>query len=774
MHFFCRRDDTLTVKTKYLVYKGCKKNTHRLWKSNGEGRSNNEKTKSGFSNKHLKSNFFASGLGGQDEEKLRENIRTTEKMNQLKVKMELANARKKLKSLKLTSKSKKSTENIKKPESDEKLLKVDKPTTSTATVDTSKFARSLSAESKTRIKENLSRNRSFKTILTSSIDATTPSFFNNNVDTYKVCNKLGRSFSFQSNYVFSRNEDSPSQLATLDTASFANSPTVISETSEVGEEKCSTSMQDLLLKEFFSPEHDFSGSKCALNTSQLACTSGSDINEYFILPKFLVRKNSAVIDQSSNDVEPDSALKLLDVPDSIDKPVDFRDDLTSSSTSLLSKINEYSYFPALAPASNRFYHSDLDLNQISERFKNKLSFSHQEINSDDSDWTVRDNSRVHPSAEDDCEEKCLTRNLEEIKYDKFLNDLLSADHGDESLLFDLKSSAAQTTDSKASKTVGYKTKSSSSNQLEVDKPAIKTNPRTLPPLWSKSNNTTDKLKSFGSNPVLRTNLCANDNITLANSTTTVHIPQLSSRLEDIPLMNRRGYINLNDACLSNSGEINRSDTTDQKVNVEDDVLASRFNGRQSRFEYCRNNIFPSTSKSSFLNTTLSRKHSLNLDCQSEENIFNINIDSFYDDFVDSTSWSSSSSSESLESSCTSSLGLDKKFLLLPDIKLDQTELKTGVLSVDTITVESETIVPTTVENLRSENEQLELSGKLRCSKCRKKLGIVMVFKCHCEKYFCSTHRYSSTHDCEFDYKAHAREIIARENPLCVTEKLPKI
>lgn len=768
------------MKTKYLVYKGCKKNTHRLWKSNGEGRSNSEKTKSSFTNKHLKSNFFASGLGGQDEEKLRENIRTTEKMNQLKVKMELANARKKLKSLKLTSKAKKSPESVKKPEYDEKLLKVDKPpsSSSSSSADTSKFSsRSLSAESKIRIKENLSRNRSFKTILTSSIDTTPqPSFFNNNVDTFKVCNKLGRSFSFQSNYAFSRNEDSsPSQLATLDTASFASSPTVISETSEVGDEKCSTSMQDLLLKEFFSPEHDFGGSKCALNT---ACTaSASEINEYFILPKFLVRKNSSVIDQTSTD-EPDATVKLLDVPDSMDKTnVDFRDNLTSSSSSLLSKINEYSYFPALAPATNRFYHSDLDLNQISERFKNKFSLSHQEISSDDSEWSVRDSQRV---VDDDCEEKCLQRNLEEIKYDKFLNDLLSVDHGDESLLFDLKSSSAQSTE--PSKAV-YKTKSSSSNQLEVEKAATssnstnKANPRTLPPLWSKPNNTpTDKLKSFGSNPVLRTNLCANDNNnTLANSTTTVHIPQLSSRLEDIPLMNRRGYINLNDACLSNSGEINRSDQTDQKVNVEDDVLASRFNGRQSRFEYCRNNIFPSTSsKSSFLNTTLSRKHSLNLDCQSEENMFNINIDSFYDDFVDSNGWSSSSSSESLESSCTSSLGLDKKYLLLPDIKLDQSELKTGVISVDTITVDNESTLPATVESLRNENEQLELSGKLRCSKCRKKLGIVMVFKCHCQKYFCSTHRYSSTHDCEFDYKAHAREIIARENPLCVTEKLPKI
>lgn len=687
--------------------------------------------------------------------------------------MELANARKKLKSLKLSNKNKKMNESVKRQEFEEKMLeklKVEKPSTIS---ETGKMSRSLSAESKTRIKENLSRNRSFKTILnTSSFDPTAPTLFNN-VNTFEVCNKLGRSFSFQSNYVFGRNEDSPSQLAALDTASFSPSPTVISEKSEVSEEKCSTSMQDLLLKEFFSPDRDFSGSKCALN--ELACTSGNEINEYFILPKFLLRKNSTVIDP-----KPESAVKLSDVQESIEQPpseslIEFCDEATSSSTSLVSKINEYSYFPALAPASNRFYHSDLDLNQITERFKNKLSFSHQEINlNDDSEWSINENSRVNPSDVDDCEEKSLSRNLEEIKYNKFLNDLLNTEPRDEGLLFDLKS-----TQSSESKTVGYKAKSYSSNQLEVDKPPIKTHcqshQKKLPPLFNK-NSTTEK--RFGSNPVLRSNLCTNENISLANSTTTVHIPQLSSRLEDIPLINRRGYINLNDACLSNSDDINRAElSSDQKVQASDDDLPNnnRFNGRQSRFEYCRNNVFPNASKAaSLLNPTLSRKHSLNLDCQSEENIFNINIDSFYDDFVDSAEWSSSSSSESLESSCTSSLGLDKKYLLLPEIKLDQTELKTGATSlVDTKTLENNNIPPTE-ENPNTDSEQLELSGKLRCSKCKKKLGIVMVFKCHCEKYFCSTHRYSSMHDCNFDYKTHARELLRRENPLCVTEKLPKI
>jgi hypothetical protein len=741
---------------------------------NGDGKCIGDKNKSGFSNKYSKSNsVFASSLC-QDEEKIKENLRTTEKMNQLKLKMELANARKKLKSIKFSNKNKKviappetSQINNMKTEFDGKT----KTNTEKSTPTLLKVQdRSLSAESKSKIKENISRNRSFKSILNQpSYTATSSAFLNNNMNTFEVCNKLGRSFSFQSNYVFNRNEKQ-SQFATLDTTAISSSSPTVIET-DTTDAKCSTSMQDLLLKEFLSPERDYESSKCALN--EFACSSG-EINEYFILPKLLIRKNSAVLDdpqpETTAQLDVAGAVNLLDVKQpSSESLVEFCDNITSSSTSLVSKVNDYSCFPGFPPSTNRFYHSDLDLNQVSERFKTKLSISNQDINTTESDWPQNSNLIFLPSQLNDepINEKPIKANehIDEVNYDKFLNDLLNSDTNNDP--FDLKILE----ESKPSTVIGQIKKfDEGRNQL-----------RKLPPLGKKP---TEKLKSFGSNPALRSNniTCSQDNNHLTNSTTTVHIPQLS-RLEDVPLFNRRGYINLNDACLSNS-DLTASQISDRRVAVkesnfyrsqfdipevnDDDAAINRVNGRQSRFEYCKNSLYSDSSKS-LLGPSYSggtdRQNNMNFDYQSEENIFNLNIDSFYDDFVDSAEWSSTSSASSisLESSSTSSAAYDKKFLVLPEIKLDQIEM-----------TKKEEVKTGAIKKIEETQEQKEASGKLRCSQCNKKLGLVMVFKCHCEKFFCSTHRYSSMHECTFDYKTHARKILAKENPLCVTEKLPKI
>lgn len=762
---------------------------------NGDGKCIGDKSsKSGFSNKYSKSNsVFASSLC-QDEEKIKENLRTTEKMNQLKLKMELANARKKLKSIKFTTNKNKKViappetsqmnyDHNKKSEFDGKT----KTNTEKSTPTLLKVQdRSLSAESKSKIKENISRNRSFKSILNQpSYTATSSAFLNNNMNTFEVCNKLGRSFSFQSNYVFNRNEKQ-SQFATLDTTAISSSSPTVIET-DTNDAKCSTSMQDLLLKEFLSPERDYESSKCALN--EFACSSG-EINEYFILPKLLIRKNSAVDDaqpESAAQLDVAGAVDLLDVKQpSSESLVEFCDNITSSSTSLVSKVNDYSCFPGFPPSTNRFYHSDLDLNQVSERFKTKLSISNQDINTTEADWPQNSNLIFLPSqiSSDETttqDEKPIIKaneHIDEVNYDKFLNDLLNSDTNNDP--FDLKILE----ESKQPSTVIGQIKKFDDSVNLMGRNQL----RKLPPLGKKP---TEKLKSFGSNPALRTSNninCSQDNNHLTNSTTTVHIPQLS-RLEDVPLFNRRGYINLNDACLSNS-DLTASQISDRRVAVkesnfyrsqfdipevnDDDAAINRVNGRQSRFEYCKNSLYSDSSKSllgpSYSGGTDRQNSNMNFDYQSEENIFNLNIDSFYDDFVDSAEWSSTSSASSisLESSSTSSAAYDKKFLVLPEIKLDQIELpmkKDNGGEVKTGTIKK--IVEET-------QEQKEASGKLRCSQCNKKLGLVMVFKCHCERFFCSTHRYSSMHECTFDYKTHARKILAKENPLCVTEKLPKI
>lgn len=203
-------------------------------------------------------------------------------------------------------------------------------------------------------------------------------------------------------------------------------------------------------------------------------------------------------------------------------------------------------------------------------------------------------------------------------------------------------------------------------------------------------------------------------------------------------------------------------------------------GRQSRFEYCNSyysnfNQFTSASTSAggaaaAASKNLSKESNLN-DFQSEENLFNMNFDSFYEDFVDSSaelSWSSTSSasSTSYDSSSISSM-YDKKYVVLPEIKLDN-----ELMRLDKASDEKALMVAAAVKE--KEDKDPATSGKLRCYHCNKKLGIIMIMKCHCNQYFCSAHRYKEMHNCSYDFKENGRKKLERENPLVCTQKLPKI
>lgn len=61
----------------------------------------------------------------------------------------------------------------------------------------------------------------------------------------------------------------------------------------------------------------------------------------------------------------------------------------------------------------------------------------------------------------------------------------------------------------------------------------------------------------------------------------------------------------------------------------------------------------------------------------------------------------------------------------------------------------------------------------RCFLCRKKVGLTG-FKCHCGYVYCSEHRYSDAHDCDYDYQTNGRQQLAKANPLVVASKLNKI
>jgi len=63
--------------------------------------------------------------------------------------------------------------------------------------------------------------------------------------------------------------------------------------------------------------------------------------------------------------------------------------------------------------------------------------------------------------------------------------------------------------------------------------------------------------------------------------------------------------------------------------------------------------------------------------------------------------------------------------------------------------------------------------KNRCLTCKKKLGLTG-FDCRCGGLFCSIHRYSDKHECNFDYKAMGEKEISTNNPQVVAQKVAKL
>jgi hypothetical protein len=76
------------------------------------------------------------------------------------------------------------------------------------------------------------------------------------------------------------------------------------------------------------------------------------------------------------------------------------------------------------------------------------------------------------------------------------------------------------------------------------------------------------------------------------------------------------------------------------------------------------------------------------------------------------------------------------------------------------------ISETVVESEKKEKET-------RCWTCKKKLSLTDI-SCRCGHFFCSLHRYSDKHACDFDYKSQQKSQLSKANPLVSAEKLEKI
>ncbi|CAL0303547.1 unnamed protein product [Lupinus luteus] len=63
-----------------------------------------------------------------------------------------------------------------------------------------------------------------------------------------------------------------------------------------------------------------------------------------------------------------------------------------------------------------------------------------------------------------------------------------------------------------------------------------------------------------------------------------------------------------------------------------------------------------------------------------------------------------------------------------------------------------------------------MKKKNRCKNCNKKVGI-SGFECRCGEVFCGRHRYPELHACKVNFKEIGRQILAKQNPLCIRDKL---
>ncbi|KAJ4771539.1 Zinc finger A20 and AN1 domain-containing stress-associated protein 6 [Rhynchospora pubera] len=60
----------------------------------------------------------------------------------------------------------------------------------------------------------------------------------------------------------------------------------------------------------------------------------------------------------------------------------------------------------------------------------------------------------------------------------------------------------------------------------------------------------------------------------------------------------------------------------------------------------------------------------------------------------------------------------------------------------------------------------------RCAVCNKKVRL-MGFQCRCGNVFCSVHRYSDKHGCNFNYREAGQDAIVKANPIVKADKIDK-
>lgn len=176
--------------------------------------------------------------------------------------------------------------------------------------------------------------------------------------------------------------------------------------------------------------------------------------------------------------------------------------------------------------------------------------------------------------------------------------------------------------------------------------------------------------------------------------------------------------------------------------------------------------------------------------QSNESLFNINFDTVEDNIFEINKLAlfepADLAAAATVSASSSSSGLHTSSLLLPDDPCDADAFTVSDLShfqigdrIAPLQLLNADVLPSSATKEESISQPLPATPpkkpqKLRCAQCNRRLGVIMVMRCHCEKVFCAQHRYAEAHNCSYNFKAVGKQILERENPLVVAQKLPKI
>ena len=111
-------------------------------------------------------------------------------------------------------------------------------------------------------------------------------------------------------------------------------------------------------------------------------------------------------------------------------------------------------------------------------------------------------------------------------------------------------------------------------------------------------------------------------------------------------------------------------------------------------------------------------------------------------------------------------------LLSPNSPLENTDLKNKSNSEVNINITSE-VLENTNNIVLSNPVKKKKSGKKKCAFCKKKVGLLGL-TCKCGKLFCTNHLQPECHNCSFDHRTRAKEILENKLVKIDAEKIIKI